>query len=392
MKLCLVMIGRFERKDGFFYADRKNINAIERYLKYFDEIQIVARETKLSSSLYPRQKVDCRNGRISFNLFEELDGIKNIYQYIKKFRNKLIDSIRNSDYVLCWAEPKSNLVVKLAKKENKPCIVYVGGCNKDILLSSKSIARKIAGYWIYYSNKKAINNANYVHYVTNSELQKRYPTKGRTIGASYVNIKTNISEHQKAKRMRLYNGESEKISLGIIGYLNEVKGIDTAIKAVSKLDGRFNLRILGGGDVSPYRDLAKEYDVVDRVHFEGTLQPGEEVLNWLDNIDLYLQPSRTEGLPRATIEAMSRGCPVISSNAMGLVELVEEQWRHNPSDWTTLSRLVDKLANDPVKLRENAERSFNIAQRYNRTLLDESIDLFFKEILSSNIGTIKEEG
>jgi glycosyltransferase involved in cell wall biosynthesis len=392
MKLCLVMIGRFERKDGFFYADRKNINAIERYLKYFDEIQVVARETKQSSSLYPRQKVDCRNGSISFNLFEELDGINNIYQYIKRFKSKLIDSIRKSDFVLCWAEPKSNLVVKLAKKENKPCIIYVGGCNKDILLSSKSIGRKIAGYWIYYSNKKAIKNANYVHYVTNSELQKRYPAKGRTIGASYVNINTNISEHQIAKRMKLYHGKPEKISLGIIGYLNEVKGIDTAIKAVSKLDGRFNLRILGGGDASQYRDLAKEYDVVDRVLFEGTLQPGEQVLQWLDNIDIYLQPSRTEGLPRATIEAMSRGCPVISSNAMGLVELVEEEWRHNSSDWITLSKLVDKLANDPVKIRENAERSFNIAQRYDRTFLDQSIDLFFKEILGSDIGKMKEEG
>ena len=386
MKLCLVMIGRFEKKDGFYYADKKNINAIERYLKYFDEIQVVARVTNHSSSLYPRQKIDCRNGRISFNLFDELDNFKRAYQYIKVFKNILINSIRKSDVVLCWAEPKTNIVVKLAKKENKPCIVYVGGCNKDILTSSKSLKRKIAGYWIYYSNKKAIRNTDYVHYVTNSELQKRYPTKGRNIGASYVKIITNIGEDQVAKRMKSYEGKLEKISLGIIGYLNEVKGIDTAIKALSNLDDRFILRILGGGDVSPYSDLAKKFGVYDRVFFEGTLQPGNQVLNWLDNIDIYLQPSRTEGLPRATIEAMSRGCPVISSNAMGLVELVKEDWRHNSGDWQTLTRLIVKLASKPEILRKQAQRSFNVAQKYDRTLLDQSIDLFFKDILGSDRG------
>ncbi len=380
MKLCLVMIGRFEeRKDGY-YADKKNINAIERYLKYFDSINVVARVTEDSNGLYPRQKVDLKEGKISFNLFEEKNGISRIRNRTT-FKRVLVDSIKNNDLVLCWAEPKTNLIVETAKKLNKQCIVYVGGCNKDILLSGKSIIRKIAAFYVYFSNRKGILNADYVHYVTNRELQKRYPTKGLSVGASYVNVDLEIDELTISKRYERYDNFKDTVTLGIIGYLNEVKGIDTAINALSKLEDRFRLKILGGGNQKTYVELATRLGVHSRVDFEGTLEPGKQVLEWLDGIDIYLQPSRTEGLPRATIEAMSRGCPVISSDAMGLKELVIEDWRHKPGDSLKLALLISKLSEEPIQLQSLAKKSFDIAKCYDRELLDQRIDEFFDKIL-----------
>lgn len=385
MKLCLIMIARFETKDGFIYGDKKNINAIKRYLKYFDEINVVARLTEKSSSLYPREKIEFIGKSVSFNLFNEMKSIKYVGTFMKEFKDRIKKGMENSDIVLCWAEPKSNIIVKMAKRLNKPCIVYVGGCNRDTLFSSKSLIRKLAGILVYYSNKKAIMNADYVHYVTNIELQKRYPTRGKYIGASYVNINTNISEIQKMQRIRRYDNKLEKISLGLIGYLNEVKGIDTAITALSKLDDRFILKILGGGDASDYRKLAERLGVEKRVLFEGTLPPGEPILKWLDDIDIYLQPSRTEGLPRATIEAMSRGCPTISSNAMGLKELIEEKWTHKPGDSNKMAKLISEISSNTKELSKQSIRSFEITKRYNRELLDKTIDNFFNDIINNSL-------
>ena len=45
----------------------------------------------------------------------------------------------------------------------------------------------------------------------------------------------------------------------------------------------------------------------------------------LDTCDIYVQPSLQEGLPRALIEAMSRGCPCIGARTAGIPELLPEE-------------------------------------------------------------------
>ena len=70
-------------------------------------------------------------------------------------------------------------------------------------------------------------------------------------------------------------------------------------------------------------NLAKKYRVENRVKFLGQV-PHKEVLKWLDNIDIYIHPSYTEGLCRSIIEAMSRACPIICSDVGGNYELVDK--------------------------------------------------------------------
>ncbi len=52
----------------------------------------------------------------------------------------------------------------------------------------------------------------------------------------------------------------------------------------------------------------------------------EDVFNWLETIDIYTQPSRQEGLPRALIEAMSRGLPAFGARTAGIPELLEKEF------------------------------------------------------------------
>ncbi|WP_191907340.1 glycosyltransferase family 4 protein [Vibrio diabolicus] len=88
---------------------------------------------------------------------------------------------------------------------------------------------------------------------------------------------------------------------------------------------------MGKGDPSRFDGLAKKHGV--DVSFDGFISEKNKILDWLDDIDIYIQPSFQEGLPRATIEAMSRGCIVASSNAGGLNELTLEQFIHSPGDY-----------------------------------------------------------
>lgn len=64
-----------------------------------------------------------------------------------------------------------------------------------------------------------------------------------------------------------------------------------------------------------------ENGVADRVVFKGQMKH-QQVLEWIDSLDIYIQPSMQEGLPRALIEAMSRACPAIGSSTGGIPELL----------------------------------------------------------------------
>jgi glycosyltransferase involved in cell wall biosynthesis len=375
------MIGRFEEKNGKFFTDKKNINAITRYLKYFEVIHIVARRTHNQTSIYPREEVNFLNGRILISLFDEMKSFRDSFSYLSRFKNVLEKCIISCDIVLNWSEPKSNIVVKIAKKYSKKIILYVGGCNRDILLSKKSIFGKLVAWPIYLSNKKAIYNSNYVHYVTKNELQKRYPTTGKVLSASYVNINLDNDESRLDIKKSKILSQNHKIIVGLIGYLNEVKGIDTAIKCLKYLDDKYVLKILGGGSSDKYSILTKSLKLQDRVFFEGTLDPGIKVMRWIDDLDIYIQPSRTEGLPRATIEAMSRGCPIITSNVIGLKELVNEKWSHKPGDWRTLSILIKELSNSVNYYQEESKRSIQVSNLYQKNILELRVDNFYKLIL-----------
>lgn len=380
MKLCLVILGRVLEKDGSYYLDKKNMKAINRYTKYFDSATIIARKIQnKKESLYSLEKFNAGKD-IKFVLYDGYSNLINIFKHLKTFRSILESNIKDCDFVISWAEQKTHITKKISDKYNKPMLIYCGGCLKDSLLSSKSFLKKILAFYLDSKLKSAVKHSNYVHYVTEGELQKIYPTNGKSIGASYVNIQNHsITKKITPSKKEWYS--KEKIVIGLIGYLNGIKGIDTAIKALTRLDEKFVLRIMGGGNNKTYVKLAKKLGVSNRVFFDGTVSPGDEVYNWLRQIDIYIQPSRAEGLPRATIEAMSIGLPVISSNEMGLKELITDSYRHRKGDWKTLAKLINKMYNNYEDIIFQSNENYKKSKKYDREMLDKKIDDFYMTIL-----------
>ena len=140
----------------------------------------------------------------------------------------------------------------------------------------------------------------------------------------------------------LYNSDTP-IVIGLIGNLNnKLKGVGDALTALSRIEGqskkKIELRILGPGKPDKFRALEQNLGINSRVSYDGLLKTGNKVLNWLDEIDIYIQPSYQEGVPRATIEAMSRANPVIGSTAGGIPELLPEKRLHKPGEVNQLSK------------------------------------------------------
>jgi glycosyltransferase involved in cell wall biosynthesis len=98
-------------------------------------------------------------------------------------------------------------------------------------------------------------------------------------------------------------------------------------------------------------------------------------------LDLYIQPSYQEGLPRGTLEAMSRGCPALSSTAGGLPELLEPDSLHKPGDAERLGALLVHAASDRAWQLAQAERNFEVARRYSKPELDRVRSEFWGEFV-----------
>jgi glycosyltransferase involved in cell wall biosynthesis len=91
-------------------------------------------------------------------------------------------------------------------------------------------------------------------------------------------------------------------------------------------------------------------------------------LSWLDKIDLYIQPSVTEGLPRALIEAMSRACPSIGSMVGGIPELLDSKYLFHKKNVEELLNMLSEI-NTNNRLLMAAE-NFKKAQDFNHETLE----------------------
>lgn len=103
-----------------------------------------------------------------------------------------------------------------------------------------------------------------------------------------------------------------KYILGV-GRLGYEKGFDQLIRAFNGLSlDDIDLLIVGdGAEKRSLTDLIVKLKLQDRVHLVGAKN---ELLDYYQQAELFVLPSRNEGYPNALIEAMSIGCPCIAMN------------------------------------------------------------------------------
>lgn len=108
-----------------------------------------------------------------------------------------------------------------------------------------------------------------------------------------------------------------------VGRIVHQKGLDLAMQALGGLkELAWEWRIAGDGpQMQVLRSLANELGIADRVHFLGW-QSREQLIKAYEQANVFLFPSRHEGMPNAMLEAMASGLPVIASCIAGSEELV----------------------------------------------------------------------
>ncbi|UVI39562.1 glycosyltransferase family 4 protein [Qipengyuania spongiae] len=115
--------------------------------------------------------------------------------------------------------------------------------------------------------------------------------------------------------------DDQAIRLVCVGRLHPVKGQDILLEALADLTGRgYSLRLvlIGDGELrGELEKVSRKLGLGDRVSFRGDLEP-DKVRCQLREADIFVLPSRSEGLPLALIEAMSCGLPCVATNVGGV--------------------------------------------------------------------------
>lgn len=112
-----------------------------------------------------------------------------------------------------------------------------------------------------------------------------------------------------------------------VGRLVEVKGHDVLLHALARVRNRgvpFMLDVIGGGPLhEPLLALTCALGLEAQVRFHGA-RDESFVRQRLVAADVFVLPSRSEGLPVACIEALATGTPVIATRIFGIPELIED--------------------------------------------------------------------
>lgn len=127
-------------------------------------------------------------------------------------------------------------------------------------------------------------------------------------------------QYEHARRHTPHNTFSSPLRLLFVGRLDYAKGFDLLYSAFATLDpDKFELIVIGE---SVLNDL-KALPALPNMTYLGWL-PQERLADYYSNADVLVVPSRWEAFGLVVVEAATYGCPTLSSNTPGLVQLVTD--------------------------------------------------------------------
>jgi glycosyltransferase involved in cell wall biosynthesis len=175
---------------------------------------------------------------------------------------------------------------------------------------------------------------------------------------------------------------AEDVAIGSVGLLWRAKGQEHLLRALARLQDVVVFLVGSGADEKPLRDLAVDLGITGRVRFLGWR---DDVRQLLQAVDLYVQPSLTEGLPLAVVEAGAAGLPIVASDVGGIPEIITHGANGllvPPGDPQALAQAIQKLIEDPQMARRLGDAARQAAfERFSAEAMAERYMQLYERLL-----------
>lgn len=356
----------------------------ERYLNVFDFIYVVARIKNLLS--IPIAHMKANGNKVSFiSLPDYIGPIEFLFKFwhiAKKIKNIFSNE---SAYILRIPSPIGEIVSRELNQKHHPYGVEVVG-DPFIAFAPGAVRiyfRPFFRWWLTRSQKHHCLQACATAYVTERALQVRYPSAPGKFSTHYSSIE--LPKEAFVKEAKNIKTVSLPIKCIFIGSLSQLyKAPDILIKAVAICirDG-LNLELIIIGDGKHRHELVELSNslmLTKRIRFLGELPAGNAIREQLDKADIFILPSKTEGLPRSMIEAMARSLPCIGTNAGGISELLLKEDMVPIGDIQALARKIQEVANNRQLMARMAIRNLTKAKEYCDEYLQARRNIFYQVV------------
>lgn len=367
----------FEARDGSVWAPGAfHVKYWRMYLDIFSDLKIIARVKRLNKKI-PKSFIRIDTNNISFIKVPDFYGP---FEFLAKYfqiRKILSENIQNN-CAYCFQAPGTltNLVITMIK--NHPYGLNVIGDPYDVFSpgANKNIFR-----WYFRSlfknnlEKQCLSSVS-SSYVTGRALQKRYPGGENTFSLGVSDVIINSSQIKKNPSKFI---NQKKRRLIYIGTLNQLyKAPEVLIKSLKICHDagyKYKLKIIGDGKFKNYLiKLTKKLNLSKDIYFLGQINDFKQIFNHLDQSDLFVLPSRSEGMPRALLEAMVRGLPAVASNVGGIPEILSADVLVRPNDPKMLAKKIIEIASSAELLSKYSAINLQTIKKFDHKLLQKKKD------------------
>lgn len=306
------------------------------------------------------------------NPFKDIITFKNIYSLLKKEKITHIFPYHIKPVLYtslcCWLFPKIKIY---------PTVTGLG-----YLFTSSTFSIKMIRSFVCLLYKLAFKRSSKVFFQNQDDLD--------------LFIEKKLIEKNKA---HLVNGSGvcleeypfsplpEAISFVFVGRINKDKGIMEYLKACKEVKNKYphiSCRLIGSFSYNPTfisLEIIQQHCINSGVEYIGEV---EDVRPWLQQTSVFVLPSYREGVPRAGLEALAMGRPVITTDAPGCKEIIQD----GMNGYIIPPRNFEKLAEAMIKMIETPEKLTTMGQE-SRKLAENKFDV---NLISKTMLEIAELG
>lgn len=263
---------------------------------------------------------------------------------------------------------RSVLFISLAKFFKRKVVIHIHG----------------GGFKEYYEKNTSFVHKNLLKCDTIIALTEYWKEFFEGLGFENVIVVPNVVDSPTIQERKCDDGKTHILYLGLI---TKAKGIfdliDTIYEHKEELNGKIILHIGGNGETATLQSIINECGLSKIVRFEGWVS-GDKKVELLNNTDVFILPSYTEGLPISILEAMSYRLPVISTPVGGIPEVVrdgENGFLIKPGDKDALHNAIVRLANDEELREKMGNISYSKVQPHLPEIVAKELEDIYKHLL-----------